>query len=259
MDLEVIREASTVEEAIDAALDELGVQQDVVDYEVLEEPGRRIFGGEKAAKVKVWIREEFAHEFEAARTEAVDRPDVPADAPEESAGETPEGESDAPRGDSERGPLSDEELDQVADAGTEVLESLLGHLDVEGEIEEYEGEDGEIILDIVGPDLGILIGRHGKTLDALQVIVSSMTRTRLGWYHPVVVDVEGYRSRRKSKLEEIARNAADRAARQGRDVRMRPMNSYERKIIHITLRNDKRVETGSEGEEPDRAVVVTPR
>jgi spoIIIJ-associated protein len=86
-----------------------------------------------------------------------------------------------------------------------------------------------------------------------------MARRKLGEYHPILIDVEGYRSRRRVKLVDIAQNAAERAGRQGRDVRLQPMSSYERKVVHIALRNDPRVVTESEGDEPYRAVVISPK
>jgi spoIIIJ-associated protein len=126
-------------------------------------------------------------------------------------------------------------------------------------IEEYEGDEGEIILDVVGGDVAVLIGRHGRTLEALQALVSAITNRRLEMRYPVLVDIEGYRHRRRQKLEEIARKTADRASRQGSPVRMRPMNAYERRVVHVALRNDRRVATSSEGEDPFRAVVVRPK
>lgn len=258
MQRECITEAATVEEAVDAALEELGVQQDAVEYEVLEEPGRKIFGmgSGKGAKVRVWIREDFARELESAKQAAREilevEPDDASAAPEKAGGP---GEDDAD--------LTDEELDRVADTAAQVLKEVLGTFGIvvgEGTaIEEYEGDDGEIILDIVGGDLAVLIGRHGKTLESMQVLVSAITNRQLDFRYPVIIDVEGYRHRRRQKLEEMARKTADRAVRSHSPVRMRPMNAFERRVVHVALRNDQRVATASEGEDPFRAVVVKPR
>jgi len=155
--------------------------------------------------------------------------------------------------------LTDEELDAIADAGADAIKEILRTLHIEGSIDEYEGDEGEIILDITGDDLAVLIGRHGRTLDALQVIVSTITNRRLDTRYPLVVDVSGYRYRRRVKLEEIARDAANRAVRQSRPVQLRPMSSFERRVIHVALRDDRRVHTESEGMEPRRMVVVHPR
>lgn len=160
----------------------------------------------------------------------------------------------------EKESLTDEELDEVADTAIAVLQDILKYFDVgEATIDEYEGDEGELILDITGPDLAVLIGRHGRTLDALQFIVSAITVRKIGFRYPVVVDVEGYKNRQRQKLESIAHSAANRAAGQNKNVKLRPMTPYERRIVHIALRNDERVETASEGEGAGRHIVVIPQ
>ena len=155
--------------------------------------------------------------------------------------------------------LSDEELDNIADTAIDALKDILKYFDIgEVTIDEYEGDEGELILDITGDDLAVLIGRHGKTLDALQFVISAITVRKIGFRFPVIVDVEGYKDRQKKKLEALARSTANKAASQHRSVKMRPMTPYERRIIHIALRDDPRVETGSEGEGSARHVVVVP-
>lgn len=156
--------------------------------------------------------------------------------------------------------ISEEDLDRIADTAIATLQDILKHFDVgDVTIDEYEGDEGELILDITGDDLAVLIGRHGKTLDALQFLVSAITVRAIGFRYPVVVDVEGYKSRQREKLESIARNAANKAARQNRSVKLRPMTPYERRIVHIALRDDERVDTASEGEGSARHVVVLPQ
>lgn len=167
-----------------------------------------------------------------------------------------------PAGSEGEGPgeeITDEELDRIADTAIATLQDILKHFDVgEVTIDEYEGDEGELILDITGGNLAVLIGRHGKTLDALQFLVSAITVRTIGFRYPVIVDVEGYKARQREKLESIARSSANKAVKQGRSVKMRPMSPYERRIVHITLRNDSRVETASEGEGAARHVVVLP-
>ncbi|HET6350628.1 MAG TPA: RNA-binding cell elongation regulator Jag/EloR [Coriobacteriia bacterium] len=251
MKTECITEAQTVEEAVDAALEELGVQQDAVDIEVLQEPGRKMFGmgGEKAARVKVSLKAGVAG--------AMISEEVLGSDDEEAEEEALPPELMVGAADQE---LSDEELDRIADTAVTALKGILGGFGIEDPtVEEYEGDEGEIILDVIGGDLGLLIGRHGKTLDALQTAVGAITTRQLGFRYPVVVDVEGYRHRRRQKIEDMARKAADRASRQHVPVRMRPMTAYERRVVHVALRNDKRVVTGSEGVDPYRQVVVKPK
>jgi spoIIIJ-associated protein len=250
MSTECVKEAATVEEAVDAALEELGVQQDAVEYEVEQEPSKKLFGADKLARVRVWVKPGYvdgsegkaiAHEILGIVAEPEDvQPGAAAAAEEET--------------------LSDEELDKVADTAVAALSGLLERFGIEGaSVEEYEGDEGEIILDVVGGDLGLLIGRHGKTLDALQTAVGAITTRQLGFRYPVVVDVEGYRHRRRQKIEEMAKKAAERAARQKMPIRMRPMTAYERRVVHVALRDDRRVVTSSEGAEPYRQVVVSPK
>lgn len=155
--------------------------------------------------------------------------------------------------------VTDEMLDNIADTAIAALQDILRYFNVgEVTIDEYEGDEGELILDISGDDMAVLIGRHGKTLDALQFIVSMITVRTIGFRYPVVVDVEGYKNRQRQKLESIAHSSANRAASQHRKVGLRPMTPYERRIIHIALRDDDRVETVSEGEGSARHVVVVP-
>lgn len=156
--------------------------------------------------------------------------------------------------------LTDEDLDEVADTSIDVLKDILSQFEITGaEINEYEGDEGEIILDIVGSDdLAILIGRRGRNLDALQLLVSTIVFKKLGFRYPVTVDVESYKHRQRQKLESLASSAASRAYRQDKDIKLRPMTPYERRLVHMALRDDDRVETFSEGVEPNRCVVVRP-
>lgn len=235
MDREIIEAGPSVAEAIDTALEKLGVQQDAVDYEVLDEGGSSTDAG-RPAKVRVWLRDGTA---------------LPRSSDPEISDAEPEDDDGEP---------GDEELDALADAASEVLTGILEKLGMSADIDEYEGDEGEIILDVVGDEeLGVLIGRHGKTLDALQVVVGAILGRSQVARHPLVVDVSGYRYRQRVKLEEIARRAADRAARTGRPVTLRPMSAFERRVVHVCLRDDRRVVTASQGEEPARQVVISPR
>jgi spoIIIJ-associated protein len=245
MHTETTKEAPSVEEAVDAALEELGVQADAAEYEVIESPSRGVFGSGKPAVVRVWLKADVVAAMESDSE------------PEDELEEEPLPEE--LRVDKEVPELSEEDLDKVADTAVAVIQQILTGFGIEASIDEYEGDDGEIILDIVGGDLALLIGRHGKTLDSVQTLVGAATSRQLGFRYPIVVDVEGYRSRRREKVEDMARRTADRAVRQGRPVKLRPMTSYERRLVHMALRDDKRVLTASEGDDPARAVVVSPK
>lgn len=155
--------------------------------------------------------------------------------------------------------FTDEEVDHIADVAIAAIRDILKYFNVgEVTIDEYEGDEGELILDITGDDLAVLIGRHGRTLDALQFLISSITSRTVGYRYPVVIDVEGYKGRQRQKIEDIALNAADRAVKQDRPIKLRPMTPYERRLVHIALREDERVETHSEGEGRARRVVIVP-
>ena len=155
--------------------------------------------------------------------------------------------------------ITDEQLDEIADTAIAALKDVLKYFNVgEVTIDEYEGDEGELILDITGDDLAVLIGRHGKTLDALQFLISAITVRKIGFRFPIVIDVESYKNRQRQKLESLARSSANKAAAQGHSVKLRPMTPYERRIIHVALRDDPRVETASEGEGVGRHVVVVP-
>lgn len=153
--------------------------------------------------------------------------------------------------------LTDEEMDKIADVAVDYLKQILALFgETSSTIDEYDGDDGELILDVNGGNLAVLIGRHGKTLDALQMVLSSLMSSRIHFYYPVVVDIESYKTRRKRKLISMAISAAERARKQGR-VALSPMNAYERRIVHLALVNDDTVTTHSEGEDPNRRVIIT--
>lgn len=163
-------------------------------------------------------------------------------------------------GSNSAGALTDEELDLVADTAIAALKDILKYFNVgQVTIDEYEGDEGELILDITGDDLAVLIGRHGRTLESLQFLISVITSRTIGFRYPIVIDVEGYKSRQRQKLEEIAESAAHRAVSQDKEIRLRPMTPYERRIVHIALRDNPDVETHSEGEGRGRRVVISPR
>ncbi len=123
----------------------------------------------------------------------------------------------------------------------------------------YDDIEKELSIDLKGDDMGVLIGKRGQTLDSLQYIVSLVVNKGEENYIRVKVDTENYRERRKQTLENLAKNMAFKVKRSRRQVTLEPMNPYERRIIHSTLQDDKYVETHSEGEEPYRFVVITPK
>lgn len=139
----------------------------------------------------------------------------------------------------------------------EFLNKVFDAMNMKVQIEiEQKPEDHEVIIDLEGDDMGILIGKRGQTLDSLQYLTSLVVNKGSDDYIRVKVDTENYRERRKATLENLARNIAQKVKRTRKPVSLEPMNPYERRVIHSALQNDKFVSTHSEGEEPYRRVVV---
>jgi spoIIIJ-associated protein len=140
----------------------------------------------------------------------------------------------------------------------EVLERIAAALGVECRVEVVEGEDA-VTAAFEAPDLGLLIGRHGQTIDAIQYLANAIAhRGREGQQKPVVVDAGGYRRRRSATLESLARRSAEEAKATGRAIELEPMSPVERKVVHVCLQDVPGIETRSEGTEPNRYVVVAP-
>lgn len=155
--------------------------------------------------------------------------------------------------------VSDEELDKIADTSIETVREIAQFFELgEIEVSEFEGDEGELILDLDGEDLSVLIGRHGSTIQSFQQMVSLITSIKLGYKYPVTIDVHGYKSRQRNKLEDLAYKMANKALNQNRKVNLRPMSPYDRRIIHMVLSDEQDVETYSVGEGKDRHVVIKP-
>lgn len=139
----------------------------------------------------------------------------------------------------------------------EYIASMLDAMGIEAKINiDYDDIEGEMNIDLEGSDMGILIGKRGQTLDALQYLIRLAVNRKSESYIKVKLDTENYRARRKETLENLAKNIAFKVKRTKRSFALEPMNPYERRIIHSTLQNDKYVATKSEGEEPYRKVIV---
>jgi spoIIIJ-associated protein len=140
----------------------------------------------------------------------------------------------------------------------DLVRRVVDGIGVDGRVDVRE-DDEVITLTVAGPDLGMLIGRHGQTIDAIQYLTNAIVFRR----HPddrkeVVVDAAGYRARRQASLEALAVRSAQRAVQAGEAVELDPMTAVERKIVHLRLKEFAGVETSSEGTEPNRFVVVSP-
>ena len=144
--------------------------------------------------------------------------------------------------------------DQVKDFLSQVFKAM----DLEVEIITKLDEENKVMdVEFKGPEMGVLIGKRGQTLDSLQYLTNLAVNKQSDSYVKVKLDTEDYRRRRKETLENLAKNVAYKVRRSRRTVSLEAMNPFERRVIHSTLQNDKYVETHSEGEEPNRHVVVT--
>jgi spoIIIJ-associated protein len=243
MGREVEREGATVEEALEAALDELGIERDEARVEVVQEPKAGVLGvGGREAVVRVRELDD------ASRGEVAERG---AEEPETDA---PGSERGSERPDSAG--LGD--LEEQADAVADFIDELLAKMEIDA-IAEPSPRGTHMYVDIVdGPedDMSLLIGRHGQTLDAIQELARMTVGRRLDERIRVIVDVGDYRKRREAQLEERAREVAERIAEQGGEEELEPMNPYERKLVHDAVAEVPGVETSSRGVEPNRSVVI---
>lgn len=221
----------TVEEAIRDALRLLGARREDVDLMVLDEGSRGVLGlGSRMARVRLTLLSEMDEED-----------GVPLPGPSAAAS-----------------PAAAQEAGEQAQLAQEITSSLLDAMGFRATVTARE-EAAQVHVSVTGPELAPLIGRRGQTLEALDLLVNLIVAHREGRRIPVIVDVERYRERRVETLEDMARRFAERARRTGRPVALKPMSAAERRIIHTTLAEDGGVSTHSEGEEPDRRVVITPR
>jgi spoIIIJ-associated protein len=215
-------EGKTTEEAQAKACEELGLSEDQMETEVISYGSTGIFGlvGVKKAKIRVAVPESSA----------------PSPAPPEPAGESEP---------------------KVAAAAKEVLETILSYI-AEGTTVTARANPEEITLEVNGDNAALLIGKHGKTLDALQYIVQRIVQKQEDTRIRVTVDVEGYRNRRKDSLSRLAVRLGNKVKQSGKPATIKPMNAYDRRIVHLTLKKDPKLRTQSKGSGSFRKVVIYP-
>ena len=303
--------AKTIEEAISAGLDHLGVSIGEVTIDILEEGSKGLFGlfGSRQAKVRLTLKDQEEESLwnsltrenekpaketrgrdESAKKEqprkdlpkkeaikpavkreenknellpdrkAAEKKPVPkapiketqpqvkeirpqvvkADAPAEPVTPAPQADASAPEGKAQQ-----------------FLQTLTTMMDVNVSVAVSRDADGNVLVNMQGDTLGILIGRRGETLDALQYLTSLIVNKGSDQYIRVTLDTENYRAKREEALTRLANRMASRAIKTGRKVVLEPMNPYERRILHSALQTNDAVTTHSEGEEPNRHVVIT--
>jgi spoIIIJ-associated protein len=204
-----VKTGKTLEEAIEAALAELGAERDETDYEIIEEKEKKgIFGlfGSRQVTVRVFVRQ--------------------------------------------LSPL---------EKAKEFLARIFQEMSLDVMVEKFSTGDDSVTLQLHGADLGILIGKHGQTLDSLQDLTNLVANKDQEKWLKFSLDVEDYRKRRIETLNRLALRLAEKAKRRNERIVLEPMNSHERKIIHMALQDDRRISTYSEGDDPFRHVVITVR
>lgn len=301
--------AKTVQEAIAAGLEALGVSISDVTVETIDEGSKGLFGlfGSRLAKVRLTVKEEeedilsvlteekpAAKKTEAKKAEPAEKPAParrPAPKPKAESTEEEAPKQPRPRRRKAERPaaeaaevkepkkplppkppvkplekpvvtmLANEQVtpDSAAGKAQAFLRELTHLMGVEVDVAVGNDQEGNVFVQMTGDTLGVLIGRRGETLDALQYLTSLKVNRGQEGYTRVTLDTENYRAKREDTLIRLANRMANRAVKTGRRVSLEPMNPYERRIIHSALQANDAVDTHSEGEEPNRHIVITLR
>jgi len=227
MEKSVTKTAKTVEEAIALAIEELGVSEDDAVVEIIDEgaAGGFLGLGKKMATVKV------------------------------TASDVEEEEESVYYGDDEA--FEGDAVSESEDQAVSFVAEILSGIGIHGKLDSYR-EGDTIFIRVTGQDCGAAIGRHGETLDAISYLTSLVANKYSEEHIRVSLDIGGYKKRREAMLISMAQKAASRAARSGRAVVLEAMNPAERRIVHSALQTFSGITTHSEGEEPDRKVIVVP-
>lgn len=263
----------SISEAVEEGAAKLGVGLSEVEYTVVDEGSKGFLGlgarpsrvrvylpgfenelDEKPAEPKKEVSKETAKEAvkEAKKEVKAKQETVKEEKPEEVSQQAVEQEEKP-----ERPPLTDEDKAVIINMAESFLKSLFGAMKLEVELNSEFVDNKQLIVNMNGPEMGVIIGKRGQTLDSIQTLTSLVVNKSEYPYINVTLDTESYRERRKETLERLAFNLAKKCKHNRRNVVLEPMNPYERRIIHSTLQNDRYVTTYSEGVEPHRYVVIT--
>lgn len=242
--------APTPEEAIQKGLEQLGLTEDMVDVEILDGGSRGLLGlGGRQSRVRLTVKsfesliDEHEPVFEGEDKEEVEPEQLLVNA-------------------IDLADLSEEDQQNIKTVRSVVVE-LLERMRLKAEVKtnyvkpQDEKDQRLVMVNIEGKDLSILIGRRSETLNALQYITGLIVSKELGRWVPILIDVQGYRSRRERQLRQIGRRMAEQAVQTGRKQTLEPMPANERRVIHLELRDHPLVFTESVGEEPYRKVTIS--
>ena len=269
--------AKTVEAAVEEGLRDMGVSRDQIEIEVIQEGSRGILGiGATDAQVRLKPKAESAPAEVQPQEESAPAAEIEADevaeveefvetdetvaadeiarvvVDEQLTVEDVEGQTEFDEGE------DDAELEDLA---FDLLSQMLQHLGIGAEIElswleDEEDGDRPLCLNVVGDDLGVLIGRNGETLASIQYLIRLMVNQELHRWKNIVIDVDGYKERRAEQLAQLAQRMAEQVVESGRPASLEPMPANERRLVHIALRNHEHVYTSSTGEDNRRKVQI---
>ena len=269
--------AKTVEAAVDEGLRDMGVSRDQIDIEVVQEGSRGILGigatdavvslSRKASSAPTKVQPQEATALPAAAgVDAVAEPEESADAdgasPAAEISPTADDEPSSIQADDSLSEIDEDEDDaELEDIAFDLLSQMLQHLDIEAEIElswleDEEDGDRPLNLNVVGDDLGILIGRNGETLASIQYLIRLMVNQELHSWKNIVIDIDSYKQRRAEQLDQMAQRLAEQVVASGRPASLEPMPASERRLVHMALRNHQQVYTASTGEDQRRKVQI---
>jgi len=286
--------AKSMEEAVTQGLDKLGVSLSDVTIDIIDEGSKGLFGilGGKPARVRLTLKDtaeendllsslslqcDIPAEAKPAKQEspkaqernAFDKPGISAKSAEKKPERFPNAPAktqtapkassvtkSAPDAKSTANPIP-ADIDEIVEKAKNYLTDVTKMMNVTVSVEAKADDEGNVRVDMQGDTLGILIGRRGETLDALQYLTSLYVNRGRDDYTRVTIDTENYRAKREEALTRLANRMANRAVKTGRKVVLEPMNPYERRILHSALQQNDAVTTHSEGEEPNRHVVIT--
>ena len=269
--------AKTVEAAVDEGLRDMGVSRDQIDIEVVQEGSRGILGigatdavvslSRKASSAPTKVQPQEATALPAAAgVDAVAEPEESADAdgnsPAAEISPTADDEPSSIQADDSLSEIDEDEDDaELEDIAFDLLSQMLQHLDIEAEIElswleDEEDGDRPLNLNVVGDDLGILIGRNGETLASIQYLIRLMVNQELHSWKNIVIDIDSYKQRRAEQLNQMAQRLAEQVVASGRPASLEPMPASERRLVHMALRNHQQVYTASTGEDQRRKVQI---
>ncbi len=239
----------TIEDAITEACTKFTVTSSRLEYEVVDKGNSGFLGiNSKPALIRARIKEESENPV----TEETVQSPVKEEAPVE---KTVEPETVSEKKEETLPDLDEAKYEKII---KDFLNDVFKAMEISADVKvSFNKAEGSIDVDLEGPDMGVLIGKRGQTLDSLQYLLSLVVNKNSSDYIRIKVDTENYRKRRKDTLENLAKNLSFKVKRTRRPVSLEPMNPYERRIIHSALQNDRYVTTHSEGEEPFRRVVIT--